>query len=116
MGPRLADPEVKKAFAGSIRGEREALTNTLSRVVRVVLRGSAADVLVLNRGGLWASGEPGAPRDGLERAKILRATEIGRDNLQARYAALDAEYAKSKGRNKALGADLAALSNAWPRT
>ncbi len=114
MGPRLVDPEVEKDFRERSKGEREALSDTPSRVARVLLRGSAPDVLALEE-RLRVLGEAGARGGDLEQLE-MKATEIGRlgserDDLQARYAALDAEHAELKGRNKALGADLTALRN-----
>jgi len=45
------------------------------------------------------------------RYRLPKSGGSGRNDLQARYAALEAQHAKLKGRNKALGADLATLRN-----
>lgn len=95
MEPRLVDPEVGKAFREQSKEEREVLFDTLSRVVRVLRRGSAADVFALEE-RLRLSGEAGARRDDLEQLK-MQAIDIGRlgserNDLQARYAALKPEH------------------------
>src|SRR5215207_10233841 len=96
MGPRLVDLEVEKTFRERFREEREALSDTLSRVDRVLLRGAAADVLALEE-RLRVSGEAGARGDDLEQLE-MQASEIGwlgleRNDLQARYAALEVDLA-----------------------
>jgi hypothetical protein len=96
MEPRLVDPEVGKAFRERSKEEREVLSDTLSRVVRVLLRGSAADVLALEE-RLRLSGEAGARRGDLEQLAMqaIDTWRLGseRNDLQSRYATLKSEHA-----------------------
>lgn len=47
MAPRLLDPNTEKSFLERPRGEREALSGTISRIARVLLDGSSADIIAL---------------------------------------------------------------------
>jgi hypothetical protein len=91
------DPEVEKGSRERSRWGREALPDTFfASVARVMLRGSAVDVLALEQ-RLRVSGEAAARGDDLERLEV-QATEIGRlgserNDLQVRYDAFDAEHA-----------------------
>ena len=76
MELRLVDPEVGKTFRERSKVERKVLSDTLSRVARVLLRGSTADVFALEE-RLRVSGEAGSRWDDLERLE-MQAIEIGR--------------------------------------
>ena len=47
MAPRLLDPEVEKSFQELPKGEREALSGAISGIARVLMSGSAADIVDL---------------------------------------------------------------------
>lgn len=47
MAPRLLDPEVEKSFLERPKGEREALSGTISRITRLLLDGSPEDITAL---------------------------------------------------------------------
>ncbi|MBX6764584.1 MAG: hypothetical protein K6T51_13195 [Rubrobacteraceae bacterium] len=47
MALRLLDPEVEKSFLERPKGEREALSVTISRITRVLLDGSSQDIVAL---------------------------------------------------------------------
>jgi hypothetical protein len=47
VAPRLLDPEVEKSFQELPKGEREALSGTISGIARVLMSGSAADIVEL---------------------------------------------------------------------
>lgn len=47
MAPRLLDPEIEKSFLELPRGEREALSDAVSGVARVLLDGSSEDIVAL---------------------------------------------------------------------
>lgn len=47
MALRLLDPEIEKSFLERPKGEREVLSGTISRITRVLLDGSSADIAAL---------------------------------------------------------------------
>lgn len=47
MAPRLLDSDTEKSFLERPKGEREALAGTISRITRVLLDGSPADIAAL---------------------------------------------------------------------
>ena len=94
MAPRLLDPEVEKSFRELPKGEREALSGAISGIARVLMSGSAADIVALE-GKLQRDERHAGSLDDLEARNRLR--------VFARYRGIEERSLSGSGLQEQLG-------------
>lgn len=95
--PRLLDPDIEKSFLGRSKGERKALSGTISRITRVLLDGSSEDVAALE-GKLRRDREDERRPDSLDELEVRNKLRVF-----ARYREIEERSLSGPGLGERLG-------------
>lgn len=95
--PRLLDPDIEKSFLERPKGEREALAGTISRITRVLLDGSSADIIALE-GKLRRDRENERDPDSLDELEVRNKLRVF-----ARYRGIEERSLSGSGLQERLG-------------